>query len=217
MAFSTSNAFEGEVTNFTVVQVNVDGTMTWSWDFDNDGLEDDNSAGNTTYVFNNAGTYPVTLTVTDPDGCGTVFQQDVVIALPPGVGGGGTTASANFAAATECLGSTSNFLDLSENIPSGSTYSWDFDGDGLEDDNTTGNTSYDYPSAGSYTARLEITLPDNSVVTRNSSVSVKPIPLVDFTLSDACTSDQVDITDASTNVLGGATYSWDFNGDGTIR
>jgi len=216
VVFSAANAFAGEITQFNVVAVNVEPTMNWSWDFDNDGLEDDNTQGNNTFVFASAGTYPVTLSVGDPNGCGTTFNADVIIADAPGTGGGSGTPEVDFSATTVCEGTTTQFTNLSSSIPGGATYSWDFDNDGIEDDNTVGSTTFDYPDAGSYITRLTVTLPDATVLTKNVSVTVKPIPTVDFTVADACTSDQIDITDNTTDVIGGATYSWDFDGDGAF-
>ncbi|HEY5690159.1 MAG TPA: gliding motility-associated C-terminal domain-containing protein, partial [Cyclobacteriaceae bacterium] len=62
----------------------------------------------------------------------------------------------NFSAAPVCLGTTTTFTDLSTGVLPGDTYSWDFDGDLVEDDNTIGNTNFTYATAGSYVATLTI-------------------------------------------------------------
>lgn len=62
----------------------------------------------------------------------------------------------NFTSDTVCEGSPTSFTDMSTSIP-GSNYWWDFDGDGNEDDITTGSTSFTYSQAGTYTAKLKIT------------------------------------------------------------
>ncbi len=65
-------------------------------------------------------------------------------------------AIADFSAITTCVGDVTNFSDLSMNVLGGDTYSWDFDGDLTEDDNTVGSTSFTYPSTGSYMATLTV-------------------------------------------------------------
>ncbi len=67
-----------------------------------------------------------------------------------------TGAIANFSAITTCIGDVTNFADLSTNVLGGDTYSWDFDGDLVEDDNTIGSTSFTYTTTGSYNAALTI-------------------------------------------------------------
>jgi len=67
--------FTYAATNLTVVftdastDPNGDETITtWSWDFDGDDAEDDATQGPVTYIYAAAGTYNVTLTVTDDYG-----------------------------------------------------------------------------------------------------------------------------------------------------
>ena len=65
-------------------------------------------------------------------------------------------ATAGFTADVVCQGNATTFTDLSTNVLVGDIYNWDFDSDGTIDDNTTGNVTFAYPSAGTYTATLEI-------------------------------------------------------------
>lgn len=68
-----------------------------------------------------------------------------------------TGATANFSSvAVECLGSPTTFTDLSIDVLIGDTYSWDFDGDAVEDDNTVGSASFTFPTAGTFVATLTI-------------------------------------------------------------
>ncbi|MEQ9403326.1 MAG: T9SS type A sorting domain-containing protein [Cyclobacteriaceae bacterium] len=67
-----------------------------------------------------------------------------------------TGATADLSATTVCVGTATDFTDLSTGTLAGDVYSWDFDNDGNEDDNTVGNTSFTYPVAGTYTAVLTI-------------------------------------------------------------
>ncbi len=65
-------------------------------------------------------------------------------------------ANASFSTNVVCLGTSTIFTDLSANVLPGDTYSWDFDGDLVEDDNTVGSTSFTYATSGTFTAMLTI-------------------------------------------------------------
>lgn len=60
-----------------------------------------------------------------------------------------------FTSDTTCLGDSVTFTNVS-NAATGSLYYWDFDDDGVEDDTTSGDTRYFYPSAGTYPVYLDI-------------------------------------------------------------
>lgn len=71
---------EGEDVQFNDLSViGTDSIITWSWDFDNDGVEDSNQQ-NPLHAFANNGTYTVSLTVTDEDGSTDTYSEDVVVA-----------------------------------------------------------------------------------------------------------------------------------------
>ena len=57
---------------------------------------------------------------------------------------------------TACVGDPVNFTDLSTMTQAGDVYSWDFDGDGLEDDNTSGDVSFSYLSTGTYSVTMTV-------------------------------------------------------------
>jgi gliding motility-associated-like protein len=65
-------------------------------------------------------------------------------------------ATAVFVSDVVCIGGTTSFTDNSLNVLTGDVFSWDFDGDGLEDSNTAGNQSFTYAAPGIYTATLSI-------------------------------------------------------------
>jgi gliding motility-associated-like protein len=65
-------------------------------------------------------------------------------------------ATAAFVGDVVCIGGTTTITDNSLNVLTGDVYSWDFDGDGLEDSTTPGNQSFTYPAPGIYTATLSI-------------------------------------------------------------
>ncbi len=86
-----------------------------------------------------------------------------------------TGANTDFSATTVCEGESTSFTDLSTETESGDIYSWDFDGDGNEDDATVGNTSFTYSTAGTYTATLSIDRA-GCAVSKELEVTVVDVP-----------------------------------------
>jgi PKD repeat protein len=71
----------GETVTFTDASTDSDGTVVgWDWDFDDGGTSTDQ---NPAHVFASAGTYTVTLTVTDNDGATDDYSDDVTVTNPP--------------------------------------------------------------------------------------------------------------------------------------
>ncbi len=122
--------------------------------------------------------------------------------------------NAAFLADVVCAGSATSFSDLSTNVLPGDTYSWDFDNDGFEDDNTIGSTSFTYASAGSFVASLSI---DRSGCISQMLVAVNVIDLP----TSIAGSDQT-ICEGSTvtlnGIIGGSATSslWTTSGTGTF-
>ncbi|MDX1627210.1 MAG: PKD domain-containing protein, partial [Fulvivirga sp.] len=213
VVFNAERVEVGNPTVYTVDQFNVPAGATWSWDFQSDGVVDDNTAGGTSFTFPAAGDYVTTLEVTDGNGCGTIYSKTVTVDPE---GSGTTGPVADFSASTACEGSATLFTDQSTNIPSGATYSWDFDGDGVEDDNTVGSTQFTYPAAGDYMPMLTIDMGADGIVTHTEIAQVLPFPEADFTATEVCIGASTSFTDLSTNVTASATYAWDFDGDGVF-
>lgn len=79
--FSNTTVCVGNPTKFTD-QSTPTGTITkWSWDFNNDGVEDSNLQ-NPSYTFPSAGTFPVKLIVKQ-NPCDAVFIKNVIVEPPP--------------------------------------------------------------------------------------------------------------------------------------
>ncbi|WP_165864955.1 Ig-like domain-containing protein [Rufibacter latericius] len=62
----------------------------------------------------------------------------------------------SFTATPAVLNSVTSFTDHSTNVVPDAVYSWDFNGDGISDSNTRGNTTYTYKSVGTHTAKLTV-------------------------------------------------------------
>jgi PKD repeat protein len=90
---------------------------------------------------------------------------------------------ANFSVSSLCEGETVQFTDLSTGTTGTTTYSWDVDNDGVEDFSTNGNISYNYGTAGNYTANLVVY--DNAVCadTFTLGLTVNPVDTTTETAS----------------------------------
>ena len=91
-------------TTFTDQSINTSGTIvSWLWDF-GDPAGGTSTQQNDVYTYLNPGSYTVTLTVTDDNGCSDVFSNTVIVRPNP---------TALFTADTVCVGFNTQFIDLS--------------------------------------------------------------------------------------------------------
>ena len=141
-----------------------DGTITgYAWNFGDNATAVDAAA---VHTYASAGTYPVTLTVTDNNGViGTVTQSVTVAAAAPANAApvaGFTFTAANLVASFD--GATS--VDSDGSI---AAYSWNF-GDNGTDLVSTAGASHTFAAAGTYTVALTVT--DNSGATNTVTRAV---------------------------------------------
>jgi len=96
------------------------------------------------------------------------------------------------------------------------TYSWDFDGDGIEDD-ATENPSMLYSEAGQYDVTLTMTDSAGTEATDTVSITVQGSPAVTASANPASGSAPLEVsfscsaTDPDGSIV---LYEWDFEGDG---
>ncbi|MAB78478.1 MAG: hypothetical protein CMJ89_03900 [Planctomycetes bacterium] len=181
------------------------GTITsWTWAFGDGGSS---SLPNPAHIYNSAGMYAVSLTVTSASGADTETKLNYVIVSPP-------VPSANFSAlpTVGLAPTTVSFSDLSAgNITS---WSWDF---GDLGSSALANPTHVYLDPGTYTVRLTITGPggvDSQVRTDYITVTNSP-PDADFTAAPVTgvIPLTVNFTDLSTGVA--TSWSWAFGDGGT--
>jgi len=149
--------FEADLVSFTAdagMACAADDIADWSWDFDDDGAEDANgqTADNT---FDQDGTYPVTLTVTDDDGSETELTLDVVVADI------GPEAGFTWDPADPIEGDTVDFTDTSTSHDGITGWSWDFDDDGIEDSSDQ-DPSWAFDLEGTHSVCLTVSEDDGS-------------------------------------------------------
>jgi gliding motility-associated-like protein len=124
--------------------VNAGETGQWTITSGSALITDPNDPGSTlTSIVMGSVTLEWTVT-NDVAGCGVT--DEVTIVTNP--------VDANFSADIVCSGSATTFTNTSTTPQSGDIYHWDFNGDGVDDDFSVGNTTFAYGAAGSYDASL---------------------------------------------------------------
>ncbi|MFT3943703.1 MAG: PKD domain-containing protein [Ancrocorticia sp.] len=184
-----------------------DGSIaSYAWDF-GDGTTATGATASHEYAA--AGTYEVTLTVTDDRGATGTVKKNVVVAEIPNVAPVAEFSSSANELAVSFDGSASSDADGSI-----ASYAWEF-GDGTTA--TGAKPSHTYTAAGSYNVKLTVT--DNrgatGTVTKTVTVAETPVIVPEANFTTTATGLQVAFDGSSSSVQGGsiASYAWEF-GDG---
>jgi PKD repeat protein len=148
-----------------------DGVASWAWTFGDGGTANGQTPNHTYGV---AGTFDVTLTVTDNNGGSTPVTKQVSVTPPPVAGG----PSADFDFSCTSLDCT--FADQSSDGAPGTIVSWDWDfGDGTAHSAAQNPPVHSYAATGLTTYRAKLTVTDNDGFTSAKST--------EFTVSPAAT------------------------------
>ncbi|MFP4469127.1 MAG: lamin tail domain-containing protein [Bacteroidales bacterium] len=199
---------EGQSVNFT--DLSTGNPTNWEWTFQGGTPSTFNGQIPPAVVYNTAGTYDVSLTVTNAYGQSTETKEDFieVFELPP-------PPAANFAAnlTTIYVGESIDFTDLSTNVPT--SWQWTFEG-GTPSSSTVQNpTGITYNTAGSFDVTLTATNAygsDTEVKADYITVQVIPPPQAAFTASETTifVGESITFTDQSA----GNPTSWDWTFEG---
>lgn len=156
----------------------------WSWNF---GDGSTSSTQNPNHTYSAAGTYVVTLTVTN-GGCTSTYTSNVTVT--PGI-------TPTFTASPVCIGATTSFTNTTAGATS---YSWTF-GDG----NTASiaQPTNTYAAAGQYVVTLSVTTGGGCSGTTTQTITVNSLPTVTATNGSSCNGGSVTITAG-----GASTYTW---------
>ncbi len=197
----TAPSCETRTISFSDVSLANSGTLNgWTWDFGDPGSGANNTSSiqNPTHSFAATGTYAVTLSVTNSNGCvSTVFSRNVVINARP---------LAGFILPEVCLSDTyAQFTDTSK-IATGTITGWEWNfGDpvsGALNTSTLQNPQHSYTAVGSYNVRLIVTSNNGCRDTITQVLFVNgSFPVADFTVANPttlCANDSVSITNTST-------------------
>ncbi|MBD3638886.1 MAG: PKD domain-containing protein [Crocinitomicaceae bacterium] len=213
--FTFTNQCDGNAVTFTDASTVIAPAIitNYDWDF-GDGNTSTTQSPSHTYASD--GTYNVSLTVTDDNGCQNTMTQAVTVYPNPvndiefvingvssatGLTGGCLVDQVNFVNNTT--------INAPDNI---TTWNWDF-GDG--NTSTAQNPpAHTYAAAGNYT--IQLTTTSNNGCTDNVTlpITIFPSPVAAFTVPDDCISQPAAFTNNSSISSGTiTTYEWDF-GDG---
>jgi PKD repeat protein len=191
-----------------------DGTVSsWAWDF-GDGSPVSTDAGSTSHLYSAAGSYTVSLTVTDDDGAASApFTQLVNVVAPPN-----QEPVAQFVATA--TGSSVAFDGSGSRDADGTIASWAWDfGDGSPVSTDAGSTSHVYASPGVYTVSLTVTDDDGAPsVEFTDEVTIEPPvnlrPDAQFVATTTGLSVAFDGSGSSDSDGSIASWAWTF-GDGS--
>ena len=214
---------EGEI-SFTDLSVpNVGNLSSWQWNFDDpvSGTNNSSTLQSPTHFFATAGTYNVTLSVTNDKGCvsNPVFSLPVVVNPKP---------QAGYIVPDVCLSDTyAQFTDTShvsspDNV---NAWQWNFGdpGSGVNNSSLLQNPQHSYSATGSYDVELIATSNKGCKDTITHQLLVNgSFPVANFTLlrpANICANDSVAIVEASTvfpGVINKIEIYWDNIGQPTV-
>jgi gliding motility-associated-like protein len=200
-----ANQCTNNAVSFTNASVGVDGSTTYSWNFGDTGSSNQE---NPTHTYTTAGSYNVTLTVSNGPGCSNTSPVAVItIDDAP-------TSTFTFNNNNQCAGTVISFTNTSANTVGGTNYSWDF---GDSNSSIQKNPTHTYAAAGTYTVTLTVSNGNNcTTVSAPSVITVTSSPVASFTVANnnQCAGVVVSFTNTTTGTSGATSYQWDF-GDGT--
>jgi len=184
---------------------------TWQWDF-GDGTTTPPinfpANPNISHMYANGGTYTVTLTVTNSDGCDDVMQNQVSINYAP---------IANWSVATGgCENIQLQFTDLSQQNGGGSIIAWLWNfgdpGSGVNNTSMQQNPTHAFSAGGTFNVNLLVTNINGCFDSLTTTVTINDEPLAIFTADTACFNLPTNFTDASTTPSGTiVTWLWNFD------
>ncbi len=205
-AFGFTKICLGNTTQFTDSSSAVSGSISsWSWNF-GDGTSI-NPLQHPVHIYAGIGTYSVSLSVMNSDGCRDSILKSIVIHPLPNV---------HFSAGDICDKNKVQFID-SSSIQADSIHSWAWNfGDGsVVNPNQSITGGYLYAAPGTYTAKLTAVSNFGCLDSISKIITVHPKPAANFKNTTVCEGSSTQFTDTSTTALGSITaWSWNY-GDGS--
>ncbi len=183
--------FTVNFTNSTIGQ----NPLTYSWAFGDDSTS---TLANPSHTYTIAGTYSITVTATDPNGCSSDSVYTNYISITPVV------ALFHFTPDTACPGETVSFFN-----DAGTTCIWGF-GDG-SNTSTLVNPTHIYNTSGTYQIMF-VASPGTCQDIAYDTITIRTRPIAAFAASThyVCSSSMaVTFTDTSAN---SASWNWSING-----
>ena len=190
------------------------------WNF-GDGTPNNTTDSTVSHVYQQAGSYTVTLTLTNSDGNSDSISQVITVEAPLPSATPIVVPDVSFTA-DPTSGTAPRDVTFTIDTPAENydSFAWDFDGDGSPDDTGNNPVSFTYQTAGTFNATLTLTNSAGSAIS-SQTITIEaappaPAPVVDFTASPA--SGDAPLQVAFTINTPAETYTslaWDFDGDGS--
>ena len=209
-AFTPQLACAGQPVTFVDNSTNLQPDAAYRWYLDGDDTIDDTTIGNASFTYDNPGTYTVSLAIRQGTICLDSISNVFTIKPLPAVVFSSTGTTTNQA---------TTFEASTVNLDPAATWSWDFDSDGTPESTNPNTATHTYTVDGSYTTTLTVSDGLGCEVTVTKSITVGSgggtvVPQANFLASNGCTGSTINFIDLSRDLPLGATYSWDFDGDG---
>ncbi|MDX1905581.1 MAG: PKD domain-containing protein [Bacteroidia bacterium] len=187
----------------SVVGGNLDYISALSWDFGDDPNDPLNfsNAIRPTHIYDSAGEYLISLTVTTDKGCTDDVQRVVSVYPEP---------TADFRWDNACENAVTEFYDQTQfdsRTPLARWF-WDF-GDGVTTENNKPTHTYAASGYGTYTVTLGVMTNAGCLDTIRKEVFINPYPRVLYSSRPVCLYDSVPFTNLSTIPVG-RINSWDW-------
>ncbi len=180
----------------------------WHWDFGTAATNDTSNVQTPSYTYTAAGVYTVTLTAAIGPCSATVTTTDTVHPNPV----------AAFTAPNSCVYTTVNYNNTTPNPGPNdniAVYNWNFAdaSSGANNSSALASPSHLFSADGQYNVTLIVTTNHGCKDTANSTITIFPKPVADFTSTTVCFGNNTTLTDGTTingpdNI---ATYCWDVN------
>lgn len=171
--FDYSNACVGTATQFTNTTISSDPIVNVTWDLNNDGLFNEASGENLSYLFPEAGNYNIGLRVITASGIVRAKYQQVIV---------GNIPVADFSVKNACIGGFAEFTNLTElHSSDNAEFIWDF-GDG-GDWSFISNPIHTYNTTGIVNVTLVVNSSFGCSNTVIKKVSINSAPQLSFQFS----------------------------------
>lgn len=161
--------------NYVFTSTSQGSPTSYAWTF-GDGTPV-STATNPPHQYATAGTYPVTLTVTNAQGCTASVTENVTTAVPSATGAAHFTiedaAGDPTAIQGQCTGVNFTFQD--NTVGTITSRTWNF-GDGSPGVTTNTPPKHPYATAGTYTVTETVTFSDATTATVSQALNVYPSP-----------------------------------------
>jgi gliding motility-associated-like protein len=201
---ASASACEGDPVTFTY-QGNASGAAIYNWNFGTGTVLSGSNAGPINVMWSTAGTYNVTLDVTD-NGC-TSNPVTVAVTVNP-------NPVASFTSAPSICAGDTTAVTFNGTAAAGAVYTWYFQNGSVVSGGAQGPVNVSFPSAGNDSIGL-IVSQSGCADTSGNYILINPSPTSAFSVpASACEGSTLTVTYTG-SAGGAATYAWNF-GTGTV-